>query len=208
MCKYTAWYNALVSKPDTELISGFETHHKIPKCVGGTNEETNLVKLSTRKHFIAHWLLTKIYKDNSKLLFAFAQMAVNNKYQNRRFTSRMYEVAKAARSKAMKIWWTDMSEDDKNRIASKKATSRKKSNANLGKEELQKRNEFLNSISPRKTWQLISPNGVITITTQLQKLAKELNLSYNCLTYVASGKMKHHKGYICSKIIQERGTPN
>lgn len=41
----------------------FETHHKVPKSIGGTNDRNNLVNLTAREHYIAHLLLVKIYKD-------------------------------------------------------------------------------------------------------------------------------------------------
>jgi hypothetical protein len=47
-----------------------EIHHVIPKCIGGNNEKNNLVGLTPKEHFIAHYLLTKIY-DNDKIIIAF-----------------------------------------------------------------------------------------------------------------------------------------
>lgn len=52
--------NAITRNP---LIGYTETHHIIPKCVGGTDAKSNLVDLTAREHFIAHLLLTKIYDD-------------------------------------------------------------------------------------------------------------------------------------------------
>lgn len=43
--------------------SGYtEKHHILPKSMGGSNEEENLVKLTAREHYIAHLLLHKIHK--------------------------------------------------------------------------------------------------------------------------------------------------
>ncbi|QIO02463.1 putative homing endonuclease [Salmonella phage allotria] len=38
---------------------GLETHHIIPRCVGGTNDESNLVNLTRREHFVCHRLLAR-----------------------------------------------------------------------------------------------------------------------------------------------------
>ena len=46
-----------------------ERHHIIPKCIGGTNDEDNLIDLYAREHFIAHKLLA-IETNNSKLICA------------------------------------------------------------------------------------------------------------------------------------------
>ena len=43
----------------------YERHHIIPRCCGGTNEEDNLILLTAREHFLAHYLLTKLYKNTS-----------------------------------------------------------------------------------------------------------------------------------------------
>ena len=39
-----------------------ERHHIIPKCMGGTNDETNLIDLYAREHFDAHKMLAEIYE--------------------------------------------------------------------------------------------------------------------------------------------------
>ena len=53
-----------------------ENHHIIPKCLGGTNEASNLVKLTAREHFIIHKLLCEIYPTNTKIFFAYRMMAI------------------------------------------------------------------------------------------------------------------------------------
>lgn len=58
-----------------------ETHHIVPKCMGGSNEKENLVNLYAKEHFIAHLLLTKIYLNNFKILTAFIIMCGNLNYK-------------------------------------------------------------------------------------------------------------------------------
>lgn len=59
--KYTKWYNSIISNAQSRPTCGYtEQHHIIPKSLGGSNEPSNLVKLSAREHFICHWLLTKM----------------------------------------------------------------------------------------------------------------------------------------------------
>lgn len=59
---YQNIYHLLVSKRQQFLAEGYtERHHIIPRCMGGTNEPNNLVRLTAREHFIAHLLLAKIY---------------------------------------------------------------------------------------------------------------------------------------------------
>ena len=80
----------------------YEKHHISPKCFGGTDELSNIVLLPARAHFIAHALLHKAYPDNKKLSHAFSMMIVNNKHQKRTYSSKLYEMAKKARSSALK----------------------------------------------------------------------------------------------------------
>lgn len=55
-----------------------ETHHIIPKCMGGNNDEQNLIDLFPREHFIAHKLLCEESPTNAKLIYAFWRMAARS----------------------------------------------------------------------------------------------------------------------------------
>lgn len=75
-----------------------ERHHIVPKCMGGTNEEENLIDLFAREHFIAHKLLAQENPDNEKLTFAWSCMAFkkNNRQQRYELTPEEYEEARIA----------------------------------------------------------------------------------------------------------------
>jgi hypothetical protein len=75
--KYYQWYMALVAKDD--LFGYREEHHKIPRSLGGNGSKSNLVLLSARKHFLAHWLLTKCTEGEHQraMFWAFACMSRN-----------------------------------------------------------------------------------------------------------------------------------
>ena len=73
----------------------FEKHHITPKCKGGDNSKTNIVYLTSREHFIAHWLLWLIFKDRQMAL-AFHKMFSRNNNQSRNFSSKDYEKAREA----------------------------------------------------------------------------------------------------------------
>ena len=80
-----------------------ERHHIIPKCMGGNNEDDNLIDLFAREHFIAHKLLVAEHPDNNKLVLAWTMMAFpRNKDQIRyELSPEEYEEARKAISKAM-----------------------------------------------------------------------------------------------------------
>lgn len=93
--KYTKWYNSIISKArDREIESYTETHHIIPKSLGGTNDKNNLVKLTAREHFICHLLLVKMVEGKQKVKMANAafMLTVTSKTQDRyKITNRQYE---------------------------------------------------------------------------------------------------------------------
>lgn len=52
-----------------------ERHHIVPRCMGGGDEDENLIDLFAREHFIAHKLLADENPDNHKLIYAYICMA-------------------------------------------------------------------------------------------------------------------------------------
>lgn len=71
---YKNAYDNLITKALKNVpTENYEVHHIIPKCLGGSDCSTNLVKLTFRQHYIAHWLLWKIYQTK-ELCYAFYMM--------------------------------------------------------------------------------------------------------------------------------------
>lgn len=56
----------------------YERHHILPKCQGGDNSIRNLTLLMMREHFLCHWLLTKIYPENRKLMRALVMLRTDS----------------------------------------------------------------------------------------------------------------------------------
>lgn len=94
--KYTRWYYAIVDNAKTRSITGYtETHHIIPRSIGGSNQKDNLVKLTAREHFVCHMLLVKMLpsSQNQKLVYAaWCMIKLENKHQTRyKVTSRVFQ---------------------------------------------------------------------------------------------------------------------
>ncbi len=86
---YYKQYNNLINKciklkdegySETEIL---EEHHILPKCMGGTNNSDNLIKMPVRYHIFAHIFLMKAYPNNHKLSYAAKRMLNSNTYQGR-----------------------------------------------------------------------------------------------------------------------------
>ena len=103
--KYTTTYNAIVERARDREVNGYvERHHIIPKSLGGSNDDSNLVKLTAREHYICHLLLTKMLtgKAKGKMVYAVMYLSCSHKHLSGKKTirtSRIYETLAKARSK-------------------------------------------------------------------------------------------------------------
>lgn len=106
---YDKIYHNIINNRKNNSYEGYvETHHIVPKSLGGTNDKTNLVDLSAREHFICHLLLTKIYSEDTpnyhKMVKAFFMMMVcRSDNQERYITSKKYETLRINFAKAQSL---------------------------------------------------------------------------------------------------------
>jgi hypothetical protein len=81
---YQKHYDALINRAKNRLLEGYcETHHIIPRCMGGNDDPTNLVDLTAEEHYVAHQLLLKIYPENYSLLYAASMMTIGESRNNK-----------------------------------------------------------------------------------------------------------------------------
>lgn len=52
-----------------------ERHHVVPRCLGGSDELSNLVHLTPEEHYVAHQLLAKMHPGIDKIVYAACLMA-------------------------------------------------------------------------------------------------------------------------------------
>jgi hypothetical protein len=100
---YEKHYNLLIEKAITENRTTktgqyYEKHHIIPKSEGGTNTVENLVLLTAREHFIAHWLLFRAKPHIKTRAYSFWKMCTQQNPHQTRYTpsSRSYQEARQA----------------------------------------------------------------------------------------------------------------
>lgn len=68
---YQLHYNKLMIIAKNRVFTGYsESHHIIPRCLGGSDDPSNLVNLTAREHFVAHQLLAKMHPDSDGLQYA------------------------------------------------------------------------------------------------------------------------------------------
>jgi hypothetical protein len=79
--KYDKIYDDLIERARGRLIEGYvEKHHIVPKCMGGSDDASNLVSLTPEEHYIAHQLLVKIHPTHYGLLNAAIAMTRQGTY--------------------------------------------------------------------------------------------------------------------------------
>lgn len=102
MNKYQKWYESIVRNAQKCVRSkdnGYlESHHIIPRSLGGDDSVDNVVLLTAKEHFVCHLLLPKFTKgdDRRKMLFALKMMG-----ETREYKSRVYEYYKPLVAKAI-----------------------------------------------------------------------------------------------------------
>ncbi len=100
MNKYKQWYTNITERAKNRHLETYtESHHIVPRSLGGGDETDNLVNLTAREHFVCHWLLVKMTtgQDNHKMLNALRMMRAENPNQQRyttKITARVYESIK------------------------------------------------------------------------------------------------------------------
>ena len=107
---YTNVYFSLVARIQSESrtklpkISDdyvyYERHHILPRSLGGSDENSNLVLLTAREHVICHWLLTKMCltkDDERKMVNAYFKMACVGP-DHQRVPARLYARIREQRS--------------------------------------------------------------------------------------------------------------
>ena len=64
-------HDQIIKRAQNRTLEGYsELHHILPKCLGGTDDPSNLIRLTAREHFIIHKILVILNPNESKLHYA------------------------------------------------------------------------------------------------------------------------------------------
>jgi hypothetical protein len=134
--KYQRWYDALCHKArNREIPTAYtEVHHIKPRSMGGSDDPSNLVRLTYREHFICHMLLVRmtIGPDQRKMKKALGAMGLKSSGQR---TASGWQVELAKRTVR------DLELDDEAQKASDRRRRNKRNAEKLALIEEQKRQE-------------------------------------------------------------------
>ena len=201
---YISYVKTLDRKVGVRGSSGYiyyERHHITPRCLGGSDSLDNLVLLTAREHFLAHYLLTKIYiqpNDRAKMYFAFMQMQTINKYQNRYMNSRLFEKLKLENSSLLSRFraprhWT---EEQKNKVRGKSKppfSSSHRQNISKAIRGLKQTPEIVNN-RVRKTNKPVRCLDTGEIFSSVKAAAENKKVPASHITIVCKGRGKSTKG--------------
>jgi hypothetical protein len=94
-------YDALMARAQKRAIDGYcERHHIVPRALGGSNAKTNIVALTYREHFLAHWLLTKFAEGAARRKMMHALHMMGGTFTGRIVAGWQYEVSRRAQRDA------------------------------------------------------------------------------------------------------------
>ena len=111
-----AYYNLVHSRQKMSRVCYIEKHHIVPKSVYGksilkeshlsdVDDPQNIVELTGREHFVAHWLLHRAFPEVRNFAAAFHAMASMSSKHHNRYTpsSRAIEEARIANADSQKL---------------------------------------------------------------------------------------------------------
>jgi hypothetical protein len=197
--KYYRWYMSIVTSNKIR-IGAIETHHIIPKSMGGSNAKTNLVKLSPREHYICHLLLTKCVDKKFRVKMVKACYLMG---KSRNITSRSFERLKLdfyESCKGPKNW----SKEGLEKLSKLGSTKIGTANPFYGKSHTKEAKLSMGSKnvgkSPKNAKQVIA-NG--KIYTSVLKCAKDLNISSALVIYRIRSDKYDYKYYTAMSNLME-----
>jgi hypothetical protein len=218
---YQRIYNQIIERAKTRQLDCYkEKHHIIPKCMGGSNDKSNLVELTAREHFLCHRILCKIHLDSLSLKSAlWFLINASRTYQSRYIPSgRVYENIKKeyalSQSKNMK----GKKQSQETRIKKSKAlTGVKKSKThseNISKAKKGIGNHMYgvigkNNSRSKPVFQYDLEGNFIKEWENGRIAAQELRINYSGLNDNCRNKQKTAAGYIWKyKIINHEKINN
>ena len=153
-----------------------ERHHILPVCMGGTDDNDNLIWLKPEEHYIAHKLLAAEHMDNEKLLYTWFKMVGGGCDTPEKYAERVKRRNERVR--------------DPEAIAKRKE-SRKNSHVRQGR-------------PPRPIAQYTVTGEFVAEYSSAKEAAEVLNCASITLQNCALGFSKTAKGYIWKYITKDK----
>jgi hypothetical protein len=96
---YLNRYLKFIDALKNQSIDGYsEKHHIIPRSMGGTDAKDNLINLTGRQHYLAHWMLWKAYGGSmTRAFFMMSSVKKGSCRSSKRYDKARQEYAEEVR---------------------------------------------------------------------------------------------------------------
>ena len=172
-----------------------ERHHIVPKCIGGGNEEENLIDLYAREHFEAHRLLALQNPENERLIYAWYMMGAAN---NNQITDETKEKIRAhqpdTRGENNPFYGKKHSEETKEKMREYAQNRPEEHNKKISESCIGKRDRSKNPHS-KITIQLDDDLNIINIYGCAMEASEKLGIDYSSLCMCCIGSIKTSGGF-------------
>jgi hypothetical protein len=195
--KYTKTYWNIIDRAKTRTeqpICYCENHHIFPKSCGGSNKKENIVRLTSREHYICHLLLTKMFSDKKstyRMINAFMRMnhsRTNERYNSRSFQHMKEHLAQQIRGKNNPNFGIQKSETHKENI-SRGRMGCKVNLTNEAREKLKQHFSLINTGVPKSE----EHKKKISVSKR-QKLVFSKPMTDGTQTFVSMKECARHHG--------------
>ena len=196
-----------------------ERHHITPKCLGGTDDNENLIDLYAKEHFIAHKLLAEENPNNHGLIYAWWLMSHCKTTDQKRYecTPDEYEDAKITFSKMHSERLKGLFAGEKNHFygihmcgsenpmfgkhhtddAKKKNSESNKSNWTDDKRKTFGASRIgANNPNSKTVYQYDKNNNFIREWGSTKDVERELNIDHSSVAACARGRYKTAGGFV------------
>lgn len=136
----------------------YERHHIIPRCLGGSNDKSNLAFLTAEEHWIAHLLLVKINPGVDSLVYACQAMSMTGK-NTQRTTNKMFGWIRREYSNAVSRKNTGREVTPAHREKISKALKGRPTPHQIGDNNVSKRPEVAKKISIAAKGRILGPRS-------------------------------------------------
>lgn len=185
---YQKIYDNLINRARNRPDPGsFDKHHVIPRCVGGPENPTNIVKLTRREHKFAHMILPKLYPNSIGLKVAVTLFCGKRKYQEcwNKGKTGIYSEETLKKFKTMHLG-RKLSKEHKDLISKNSTKKRKVKVFEAICIQFRKRNRP----------SIYEKGKLITEYNSTIEASKFLKMTYQRVNQVLTGKRSQAKGFI------------
>ena len=186
-------------------------HHIVPKHMGGTNDDNNLIKLPIWAHAEIHKRLWEVYgKLEDKLAYC-SLIGKTDEIEELRIkiAKRKYQEWLSGNKDEVEKWKNNISNslkgkrylpDEHYKKVGKMLRGIPRTEEVKNKISMSKRGKSIPQPKQMKKYEIIKPNGDILIVSGLNQFCEKEGINASNLCAVAKGRLKHHKGYV-AKIL-------